>query len=137
MHNALVPRTSGGPINRLSSIFDDFFAPLASPAWTTLPLSMWEDENHVYVEVDAPGLTEKDIELSVHDGMLTLRGERKWERKDNLYNDRIYGRFEQRVTLPTDVDADNVEAKLTNGVLSVTFPKSPESKPRKISVKAE
>ena len=50
---------------------------------------------------------------------------------------RSYGRFEQRVTLPTPVDADKVEAKLANGVLSITLPKSEEAKPRKIALKSE
>jgi HSP20 family protein len=141
-NGSLIPATMGGPINRLSSLFEnvfnnDLFAPLTTPAWSALPLSMWEDEHNVHVEVDAPGLTDKDIEVSVHQGDLVIKGERKCERQEGGYDTRCYGRFEQRITLPSLVDADKVEAKLANGVLCVTFAKSEEAKPRKIALKSE
>jgi HSP20 family protein len=117
---------------------DDFFAPFSTPqGWSALPLSVGENDQNVYVEVDAPGMTDQDIEVSVHNGDLVIRGERKCERKEGWYDTRRYGRFEQRVTLPSAVDADKVEAKLTNGVLAITFPKSEEAKPRKITLKSE
>ena len=133
------------PISRLASMFDHFdrffenaFTPLAAlPNWSTLPLSMWEDADTCYVEIDAPGVTEKDIELTVQDGQLIVRGERKSEEKRNGYDTRTYGRFEQRVSLPTAVDAEKVEAKLTNGVLTVSCPKSATAKPRKIAIVGE
>ena len=81
--------------------------------------------------------SKKDVELTLHDGDLILQYERKSEEKKGGYDTRTYGRFEQRVTLPAPVDADKVEAKLANGVLSVTFPKSESAKPRKIAVKSE
>lgn len=142
-NGSLVPTLSAAPVNRISSWFDrffgdDLFTPFAAPqAWTAVPLSMWEDEHNVYVEADAPGLTNQDIDVSVHGDALIIRGERKCEHKGNGYDTRSYGRFEQRVSLPCAVDAAKVEAKLANGVLSLTFPKSEESKPRKISVKSE
>ncbi|HZT83083.1 MAG TPA: Hsp20/alpha crystallin family protein [Gemmataceae bacterium] len=138
-----LPTLSDEPVNRLSSWFDrffndDLFAPLPVPrAWTALPLSMWEDEQNVYVEVDVPGLTDQDIDVSVHDGDLIIRCERKGERKARGYDTRTYGRFEQRVTLPAAVDADKGEAKLAHGVLSVVFPKTEEARPRKIAIKSE
>ncbi len=138
----LIPAASAAPVGRLSSLFDqffndDFFAPLTVPAWKSLPLSMWEDDDHVYVEADAPGLTDNDIEVYVHQGTLTIRGERKCERKGTLYEGRCYGRFERSIALPAGVDPEQVEAKLANGVLSLRLSKKPESKPRKIAVKAE
>lgn len=142
-NGSLVPTINGGPVNRLSSLFDrffndDLFVPLATaPAWTTLPLSLWEDEQNVYIQMDTPGVTEKDIDLTVHEGDLIIRGERKCERQEGGYDTRSYGRFEQRVSLPSAVDADKVEAKLANGVLAVTFPKSEAAKPRKIALKSE
>src|SRR4051794_10273487 len=106
-------RTNGGtlgtrtiPLNRLSSLFDrlfndDYFTPAGtSTAWASMPASLWEDEQNVYVEVDAPGVTDKDIELSVHNGALIIRGERKREREEGGYDARSYGRFEQWVSLP-------------------------------------
>ena len=128
--------------NRLTSLFDHLFrddplfAPLAAPAWG-MPMSVWEDEQAVYVEVDAPGVTDKDIDLSFRDGALVIRGERKSERSGGGYDTRTYGRFEQRIALPCPVDADKAEAKLANGVLTVTCPKSEDAKPRKIAIKSE
>lgn len=139
--SALAP-TTGAPANRLSTLFDRFFndpyfAPLmTAPTWPAFPLSVWEDEHTVHVEIDAPGVTDQDIDVSVHDGTLIVRGERKSEGKGG-YDTRAYGRFEQRVMLPAPVDADKVEAKLASGVLTVSFPKSENAKPRKIAVKSE
>ena len=133
-NNSLIP--TAGPVNRIGSLFDTFFNE-AVPAWSGAPLSLWEDENAVHVEMDAPGLTDKDVELSVHQGVLVIKGERKSERKERGYDTRSYGRFEQHITLPSPVDADRVEAKLANGVLSVTFPKSESAKPRRIALKSE
>jgi len=128
--------------NRLASVFDrffndEFFAPLTPvAAWSTLPLSMWQDEQHLYLQADMPGLTDKDIDVCVHEGELILRGERKCERQGNGYDNRRYGRFEQRISLPTDVNAEHVEAKLANGVLSLRLPKSEAAKPRKIAIQS-
>jgi HSP20 family protein len=139
-NSAIVP-VGGAPINRLSSVFDrlfeDYLTPPGAATWARLPLSMWEDENHLYIEMDAPGLTDKDVDVSVENGQLAIRGERKSERKEGGYDTRSYGRFEQIVSLPANVETDNVEARLINGVLSLTFPKSEASKPRKIALKAE
>jgi HSP20 family protein len=138
LRNGSALATRGTPVNRLIDRFfnDDFFAPLTT-TWPSMPLSMWQDEDHVYIEADAPGLTDKDIEVSVHDGVVIISGERKCERKMEGYDSRSYGHFEQRISLPTAVEADNVEARLANGVLSLTFPKSEQAKPRKIAIKAE
>ena len=135
---------SATPINPFSTVFDHFdrlfdnaFAPMAPlPNWSTLPLSMWEDADVYHVEIDAPGVSEKDVELTVQDGELIVRGERKTEEKRNGYDTRTYGRFEQRVGLPAAVDADKVDATLANGVLKVTCPKSEAAKPRKIAIAA-
>lgn len=123
------------PFDYFDRFFEDAFAPLASaPAWGGFPMSMWEDENAVHVELDAPGVGEKDIELTIHDGELIVRGERKAQENRSGYDSRAYGRFEQRVTLPAAVDADKVEAKLANGVLTVACPKSEAAKPRRIAI---
>ncbi|MBY0227846.1 MAG: Hsp20/alpha crystallin family protein [Gemmataceae bacterium] len=125
------------PVNRLSSLFDRLFDAPAAPAWQGFPLSVWEDEDHVRVEADAPGMTEKDIEVTFHQGELVIRGERSQERKEAGYDSRTYGRFEQRVSLPCPIQADKAQAKLANGVLSLSFPKAEDAKPRRIALKAE
>jgi HSP20 family protein len=145
-NNSFMPTTLGQPVNRLTSLFDrffndDFFVPFAplttTPGWSALPLSLWEDEQNVYVEVDAPGVTDRDIEVAVQEGNLIIRGERKCERQQGSYDTRSYGRFEQHIHLPTPVNTEQVEAKLTNGVLSVRLPKSEAARPRKIALKTE
>lgn len=129
--------TLGEPINRLDALFDRLLSEddLLDPMGSSVPLAMWEDEDHIYVEAELPGLTDKDVEIMVHNGMLFIRGERKREQgRSYLYNGRSYGRFERVITLPEAVDTEAVQAKLTNGVLSITFPKSPEAKPKKIAL---
>ncbi|HZZ79022.1 MAG TPA: Hsp20/alpha crystallin family protein [Gemmataceae bacterium] len=131
------------PVNRLSAMFDrffneDIFQPVASPqAGVAVPLAMWEDEDNYYVEIDAPGMTEKDIDISVQHGDLIVSGERRCERTGPGYDTRSYGRFQQRISLPTAAKTDKVDAKLAHGVLSLTFPKGDEAKPRKIALRSE
>ena len=126
------------PVNRLSPVFDrlfdDFFTPTAAATWASVPLAMWEDENHVYVELDAPGLTAEDIDVSIHNGDLLIQGERKCQCRQGGFDTRSYGRFEQRMTLMAPVDAEKIEARLVNGVLSLTCAKSEEAKPRRIAI---
>jgi HSP20 family protein len=129
--------------NRLSNLFERFineeplFAPQAVTRWAGPPVSMWQDEQSVCIELDTPGVAEADIDVSLHDGELVVSGERKAERKGVGFDNRPYGRFEQRFQLPCAVDAEKVSAKLVNGVLSLTCPKSEAAKPRKISIKSE
>jgi HSP20 family protein len=130
------------PVNRLERLFDRFFDDsffnyVFTPEWGTgVPVSLWQDEDHVYIEAELPGLTDQDVDVTVHNGMLFIRGERKPEEgRQYLYNGRTWGRFERVITLPEAVDADNVQADLTNGILRVALPKSPEAKPKKIVLK--
>jgi HSP20 family protein len=138
LRNGTVPTQTGS--NRVASLFERFFedpffsAPQTQPA-SVLPLSLWQDENHLHVEADLPGVAEADLEVTMFDGDLFIRGERKCERPEGTYDSRRYGRFEQRIALPTAVESEKVEAKLANGVLRVTLPKSPEAKPRKIAIR--
>jgi HSP20 family protein len=128
---------TGGPMNRLASIFDRVIGEgsLFGEAWSGVPMAMWEDDEHIYVEAELPGLTDKDVHITVHHGLLSIRGERKPEEgRTYLYNGRCYGRFERVITLPEAVATDAVQAELKDGVLSLTLPKSPEAKPRKIAL---
>jgi HSP20 family protein len=130
------------PANRLERLFDRFFDDSffnfgVTPEWGAgVPVALWQDEDHVYVEAELPGLTDQDVDVTVHNGMLFIRGERKPEEgRQYLYNGRAWGRFERVITLPEAVDADHVQAELTNGILRVALPKSPEAKPKKITLK--
>ena len=127
------------PINRLDSLFDRVFGDdsrFLSQVLPTLPLAMWEDDDHIYVEAEAPGVSENDVEVTFHNGMLFIRGERKpLMGRTYLYNGQSFGRFERVVRLPDTVSTDEVEATLTNGLLCIALPKSPDAKPKKITLK--
>jgi HSP20 family protein len=135
---AMTPWTA--PMNRLEGLFDRLFDDgafgfgfglRADPA--VVPISLWHDDDHIYVEAELPGMTEQDVEVTVHRDVLFIRGERKPEPgRQYLYNGRTWGHFERAITLPDEVDADGVQAELSHGVLRLTLPKSPETRPRKI-----
>jgi HSP20 family protein len=130
------------PMNRLEGLFDRLFddavfgfSPRVEGA--ALPISLWHDEDAVYVEADLPGVSEQDVEVTVHKGVLFIRGERKGEEgRRYLYNGRAWGRFERAITLPDEVNTAEVQAELKDGVLRLALPKSPETKPRKIALKS-
>jgi len=131
---------TSGPINRLDGFFDGLFGDgfdLAAPAWSWSS-SLWEDDDSIHVEVDLPGVADEDVSMTVHEGMLFIRFERRAPAGRRCARDgRRYGRFERGFALPDAVDADGAVASLTNGVLSVDLPKSPEAKPKKISLKMD
>lgn len=102
-----------------------------------------ETDEAVVVEAELPGMDEKDIELTLHDNILTLKGEKKREeeaKKKNYYvSERSYGRFQRSLQLGSGVDAENVNASFRKGVLTVTIPKlAPEqSTARTIDIKTK
>jgi HSP20 family protein len=95
--------------------------------WPRLEVS--ETDRHVRITAEVPGMSEKDVELLLEDGVLTLRGEKKSEAqdKDRGYSERFYGRFERRIPMPSSVDQEGAKADFRDGVLSITLPKSPEA----------
>ncbi len=144
------PELSTWPgFGRLTDLRDEidrlFEAPLAELSRTSQLLSGWtpamdlyEDNDNVYVRVELPGMRKEDIELSLHDGSLSISGERKSEQKFSdaeVYRaERFFGRFQRTVTLPTAVAADKVKANYKDGLLTVTLPKAEEAKPKHIDV---
>ena len=107
---------------------------IATPA-----VDIVDRKEELVVRADLPGLEEKDIEVSVQDGMLTIRGERKEEKteKDEYYrSERWFGACYRGLPLPSGVDADTIKATFKNGVLEVHLPKTAEAKAKKIEVKA-
>jgi HSP20 family protein len=90
--------------------------------------------------LDIPGVTEKDVHISITGDLLTVKGERRFERASegtgNTYHrvERLYGKFERSVQLPTMVQTDKVKASYRDGVLTVTLPKAEEVKPREIKI---
>jgi HSP20 family protein len=135
-----------GPLTNLRDQIDRLFeAPLAELTRTSHLLSGWtpvldvaEDANNIYVRVELPGMKREEIDLSLHDGSLSISGERKSEdvTKDaEVYRaERFFGRFQRTVTLPTAVAAEKVKAQYKDGILTVTLPKAEEAKPKHIEV---
>jgi HSP20 family protein len=96
-----------------------------------------EDADHIYVEAELPGFRKDDVDITLENQTLTITAERKEETQkkgDLLLNERRYSRFLRSFTLPPTVDEQTVNAKLQDGVLTITLNKREESKPRKISV---
>ncbi len=99
------------------------------PAWSaTWPhIEISETEAEVRVVAEVPGLEENDIELSLHDGVLTLKGEKKAETKGPIYSERWQGQFQRSLQLGPDIDPEKVVASFKNGVLTVTLAKRAET----------
>jgi HSP20 family protein len=115
----------------MDRLFDDFFqGPLSglggSRAWWP-QIELDESEDRLRITAELPGLSERDIELRLDDGILTLRGEKKSEHDSAGYSERFYGRFERRIALPSGVDEAKCRAEFRDGVLEVTLPRSAEA----------
>jgi HSP20 family protein len=130
-----------GEVNRL---FDSFLGrPAVSGAgsavrtWAPV-LDMHETKDEVVLSFELPGVSEKDVSLSITGDLLTLKGERTADREfkeENAYRaERIYGKFERSVQLPMPVQADKVKATYRDGVLEVKLPKAEEVKPKAIKI---
>ena len=97
-----------------------------------------EGKDAYEVVADVPGVNPKDIDISLEDGVLTVKGERKSESKDEsegyTRTERVYGSFYRRFTLPETADADNISAKTEHGVLRLNIPKKEKALPKRITV---
>ncbi len=97
---------AGTAFNRLDSLFDRFFGEeleVNRPAWGWgfVPVSMWQDDNNIYVDADLPGVTDKDLEITVHNRVLTIKAERRDEEsRKYTFNGRTFGVLERAVVLP-------------------------------------
>ena len=105
--------------------------------WTPA-VDVYENKDSVVVKAELPGLDPKEVEISIEDGTLYLKGERKSESEDQRdgYHrlERSYGSFARAFTLPDSVDPEKVSAEYKDGLLSVTLPKREESKPKKVKI---
>jgi HSP20 family protein len=127
--------------NDLMSLFDDF-------GWTFSDRRPWdqfaarcdidEDDNHYVLSFDLPGVRKEDVKIELHDDVLTITGERKWDGRGNRrFSERGYGRFQRSFSLPSTVDAGKVDAEFVDGVLRVSLPKAERAKPRQIEIRTE
>jgi HSP20 family protein len=99
-----------------------------------------EEENRFVIQADIPGVDPKDIEVTMENGVLTLKGERSSDKEESHEGytrvERVRGTFYRRFSLPDTANADNIEAKGKNGVLEIVLPKHEKVQPRRISVKS-
>ena len=139
------PWNSGLLHSSIDDLLEDFFGGLqtAPQAGAVAPrFEVSETDDAIVVEAELPGMDEKDIELTLQENVLTLKGEKKREeetKKKNCYiSERSYGQFQRSLQLGPNVDADKVDASFKKGVLTVTIPKlePEESKARTIDIKA-
>lgn len=130
----------GGLMGR--GFFDDdtFFA---KPGVTAPTVDVSEDKKGYHIEAELPGVDESNVEVTVRDNRLSLRGEKKSEKEKKDKNvhmsERRYGSFERTFQLPDDVDSGKIKAEFSNGVLNLTLPKcaKTKSKEQKITVKSK
>lgn len=141
---------NGGLEEALSSMLSDFWgnswegASDLAPSITSPRVDIWEEENAFKMEADLPGVSEKDVDVTVHDGMLTVKATTESSKTEGDEGKTFYRRersttsFERHISLPEGINEEQVDASLKNGVLTVTLPKSEDAKPktRKISVKS-
>lgn len=134
--------------DRLNQLLNQRFGPLERfaigaelTATNFVPaVDVYEDEHSITLTAELPGINEKDVEISLENGVLTISGERKMEneeKQDNFHRiERSYGRFTRSFTLPPTVDNENVKAEFNNGVLKITLAKREEAKPKQIKIES-
>jgi HSP20 family protein len=143
------------PFSELTSLQDrinQLFSPSPAPFWrlgrgaepslampSFIPaVDVYEDEHNITLTAELPGIEEKDLDISVENGVLTVSGERKMEHEEKKENfqriERSYGRFTRSFTLPPTVDPEDVKAEFANGVLKITLAKREEAKPKQIKI---
>jgi HSP20 family protein len=123
----------------LSRVLDDSNMALGMEESHWLPaVDIRETAEAIVVHAELPGIDKKDVKVDVRDGVLTISGERKYEKdvkEENVHRiERSYGSFTRSFSLPSHVDVNKVEAKLDNGVLEVRLPKTDTARPKSISV---
>lgn len=126
--------------NEMNRLFESFFDDMPSQrsyAAGYPGVNLWEDGDSAYVEAELPGLGMDDVEVLVTGNEVTINGERKMPEQENVSyhrRERALGRFTRTLTLPWEIDADKVQAKLVDGVLTVQLPKRESCKPKKVKL---
>src|SRR5919199_82471 len=113
---------------------------IARGAWNP-NVDIYENKDQIVLEAELPGMNREDFDLTIENNVITLRGERRFEKKDDSDNyhrvERSYGSFTRSFTLPQTVSAEDATAEYRNGVLRVTLPKREEVKARRIEIGGE
>jgi len=135
----MLVKVNNRPLNRgFNSIFDELFNEFPVKMESRLnfpPVNIHENENSFELELNVPGRNKEDFKVSIENGMLTVSFEKKEENKvegqKTLRREFSYQSFKRSFNLDENIDADNIQAKYENGILSLTLPKKEQSKPAK------
>ena len=126
--------------NRMNSLFRDMNegdSPLSTASFVPA-VDIYEDDRKVMLKLEVPGLEQKDLDVSVENNTLTVKGERKFEKEEKEENfhriERRYGSFFRAFTLPTTVNTEDIHASYTAGVLKLELSKKAEAQPRQIKI---
>ena len=136
--HGLIGRPHGDFFDRF---FEDFELPMRFGEETEFApaFDVSETEKELIVKAEVPGMDKKDININLSDGLLTITGEKKHEKKEEDENyhcfERRYGKFSRTMRLPTEVETEKVDAVYKDGVLTITLPKTETVKPKKIEIK--
>jgi HSP20 family protein len=128
--------------NRMSRLFEEQYGDRSEEALTAgafvPPVDIYEDEHSIQLKLEVPGIDQKDLDVKVENNILTVSGERKFEKEEKEENfrrvERRYGSFTRSFTLPNTVNADDVSADYNDGVLKIRLGKRAEAKPKQIKV---
>jgi HSP20 family protein len=131
-------REPWGLLNRFSREFDGLVGNPSSEVAFIPAVDVHEEKERFVVQADLPGVKPDDIEVTAEKGILTLRGERKSEKRENGEGyerlERVTGSFTRRFALPENVQADAIKAKFNHGVLEVTIPKQPVVAAKRVQI---
>ena len=119
-------------------MLDNFFTPGTFSQWreTYPPLNISEDAENIFVQCEIPGSEIEDIEITLSDSSLVIKGQRKADEGKYYRQERAQGVFQRVVTLNAPVNRKAIKASLKNGILDIILPKSAEAKPKKITIEA-
>lgn len=132
---------AGMEVERLNRMFSDFYDETFGRSWVP-PVDIYESEDHeVVLKAELPEMKREDIHLTFENGVLTLRGERKFQnevKRENFHRiERRAGAFSRSFTLPNTVDANRISASYRDGVLTIRLPQREEARPKQIAVNVE
>ena len=133
--------------DEMKRLFDNFFTGWPEPRKGLLEgewapsVDVAETDEEITVTAELPGVEQKEVDITIADDVLTLKGEKKEEKevKEKNYHriERSYGSFQRSVSLPAGVQADKAKATYKNGILTITVPKVEEAKPKQIKIDVE
>lgn len=138
--NRISPIAQRDTLDSRFDLLDRFFGHSVAhaPSHTTPAFNIWADEDGAVVSSELPGVALEDVEITVSGNSLSVKGARKdeesAENSRHIRRERVHGAFERSFRLGFQIDAANVQAKLTDGVLEINLPRAENDKPRKISI---